>query len=740
MLLLFVVTSLGYLKVETVKDRYIDLVRDFETGSSVDPFVRYVKDQLPNLALYRFYKIKMVGSVDKRESALDIPYFLMALVKVKESKTIGYESLNLGKFCEEEESFSFEFGLFTEEEERKKKEEEEEKCLKKILSALGKNPREERLVSLDFNELFARALFLSYVESRLEKTNVTESLVKHSAALTYAFNLYNDYVSDDLEFVFTHYIGYYLGVIHEKIPFEIPGVSKVACENCKYVKVYPGEEYLRSFMKNFDEDDVLGVKKRIEIAVNLLATKEYTDSREFEWNIRLASQFLFERFFKDSMTKMEWTDLRENMERMLEHTMAYYLGGTDVIPPISLDVPVRKLRCGNESCVYRFFRYKAPDQLKGILTIPDVKASINEVLTRLSQERLSPEDLSKEIERVSDELEGRAKDDIQDLKDKLAKIAAESSPRSFSLWWLRFLFYVVLLSFSMFKGRWKLTLTLVALVEMFYITFFIDLNSRGEGLFYSLAMFYTFAFALLLSLKKPKKNVLWLIFGTVFIALLFMPTYMKSEFLKMSSHPEFHDSPYYDLLKDDLFDGAKFERKGKLMEEEIESRFGRYLIKALASENPEKSLQFKSALKLAENIFRYSDEKLKSDFMKFLKLRLADRKDLLVHFEKLYEKYQGRTEPPHVVSLQAYSSAKAAIIFMMIFALGYFGVNNIVLSGAALAAGIFFLLEKAVVFVEYAVPTLQLKGRFINVPWVEILLIILSAMLIKKLFKGRVKT
>ncbi|MCD6450652.1 MAG: NADH-quinone oxidoreductase subunit J [Thermotogaceae bacterium] len=733
-----------YLNTEAVIEKYKSMVEDYNSQNSKIPFVNYVKEQFNNLSLYRFYKIKMVGSVDKRETALDLPYFLMALIRTEESIQSENESFRIGSLCESEGEIDLGFMLIIDEEEEKnKKIKEEKECLEKVMEAFASKPLEIKRKTMDFNEFFAKALFLSYVEARLKNTNVTQSLVKNSAALTHAFKLYNSYTKDDLNMAFTHVLGYYLGVIHEPLLFEIKGLNKRLCSGCKYVKVYSGEDKLGDFIETYNRDNILDFQSVIKTAVEFLKDQPFKDQKDFEWKIRLASQYIYEYYVENNIRKMEWSDLKENAEIMIEHTIAYYLGGTDLEPPIKLDIPQYKVLCGNGSCIYRFYRYKAPDEIAGILSREDIVKEMNEILDKLSQNNKNPEEFSKILEQEGDQLKQKAMDEIAGLKDKFAMEIVKVTPRHYNVWWLRYLIYVVL-AFAALRipSLRDLLIFLMVAFESFYIMFLADFNSMGEELIYSLAIFFTFLFIILLYTVNIKRKWLYVVLGALAFILLFVPTYVSSEHLLMKNHPDFHKSPYYDLLRNDLYDGAKFEEKGKLSEEELESRFGRNFSKALSSKKGTESFAFKSALKLADKIVKYSDEDLRKDFWDFLEKRLKGRETMLNEFKKIFDKYRGNYYSPSVLTLQAYSSAKLSLIFMLVFIVSYFiksswkklyGILGIIFSIVG-----FFVEHK--IFVEYAIPDIILKGHFVSLPWIQILLLIYSLILIfTKSEKGRVR-
>ncbi len=733
LILVFVVPYLAvYLNSKDTLDYYIKLVDDYVTGSYQDPFVKYVNEQLPNLSLYRFYKIKMVGSVDKRESALDIPFFLMVLLREQKIELPGEQTFRLGDVCKKEEGGLLDLTLlFNVEEEKKKAIEDEQKCIQEVLSKFRKTSYDAGIFSVNFNEIFGRALFLSYVESHLKGTNVSKSLVKNSSALTYAFNLYNRYIRSDIEKAFVHLLIYYLGLTHEKPPFEVKGIDVEGVEGVKYVKVYPGEKYLISFEKIFDRSDVLGFKNRLIIALDELKKVEYESSRDFEWTLKIVSEYIFEKFVEPNIRRIEWSALKNNAQKMIEHTFAYYLGATDIEPPIKLEYDVTNLKCGESVCTYRFYRYRAPEEIQGIVNIPDVKKSIEKALNQLRNFSGDSLSFSKEIESVAGELEAKAKSDIENLKEVFAEKVVKISPKKLKYSWLRFLVYVILLIVAMwkFKGRLKDVLLLIIIAEIFYITFAFNPDDRAEGMFYSLAVFFSFAFVILLSLQRLKKKWIYVAFGGLLLVFLFLPTYSSVKYFIMDNHEEFYKSPYYDLLRDDLYDGAKFELKKKLSDEEIVSRFSRALNKAISSGGVN-SGSFREAMKLADKIVKYGGERIRKDFYGYLNYRLAKKPEMLKEFEKIFEKYSGKEFSPNVLSLQSLNAIKASLVFMLIFTLSYFGIRRKILGIIGLISSALLIIPSLKVFVEFAVPYITIIGKYFYMPWIQILLIVFSIFII----------
>ena len=144
------------LDVEKVYNIFTSLVKDYSNTESKDQFVITVKRQLKNLSYYRFYRHLLIGSVEKREFALNVGDFLVIL----------YEEQN----------------------------------------------------NMDREHKLADALFLCYVLSDMMNKNLSESSIKKNPAFNKFFNEYKSYIRKYSKDFFKWILGYYLGVYDEPPP------------------------------------------------------------------------------------------------------------------------------------------------------------------------------------------------------------------------------------------------------------------------------------------------------------------------------------------------------------------------------------------------------------------------------------------------------------------------------------------------------------------------------------------
>jgi len=159
-LLILLMITIGFmafsLNVEEAYKVFLSLVEDYNSSRSKDQFVITVKKQLKNLSYYRFYRHLLIGSVERREFALNVGDFLVILYE--ESKDID---------------------------------------------------REHKL---------AVSLFLCYVLADMMNKNLSESAIKKNPAFNKFFEEYKSYLRKYSRNFFKWVLGYYLGVYDEPPP------------------------------------------------------------------------------------------------------------------------------------------------------------------------------------------------------------------------------------------------------------------------------------------------------------------------------------------------------------------------------------------------------------------------------------------------------------------------------------------------------------------------------------------
>ena len=729
--------ALDYKKVESLYRNYVE---DFLSGGG-DEYVSYVKSQLPYMSLYRFYKIKMVGSIDRREAALTSSNFLAALIEkdvssiesisdLWEEKSI-YEFWKIEDLCggeEEESGFGFlggfGFGGGTQE----NGEEKLKECIEKIIEEYGTPPKAEKKV--DFNILFSKALFLAYLEAYLKHTNPTPSSVMASIPLSLVYSKYARYVTSEMKKAVKHALLYYSGMIDEPLPFEIEGLKVERCERCGKFS-YKDQDKLSMIDRDYSYKG-LSLEEVLSQAVKMLSKMSFKDEEDFNWKIRMVAFFVYDDMVKKNLLgKPIYKNLRDNMIDILSHTLAYYLGATQTEPPIKLKVQRVVV---NPDFKYEMFRYSAVEDLEKLFKNEKVIGVLRDSLERMRMGGL------KDFEKFSNDVADRVIEvlGLEDTKQDLATIASKAAPKRINLWWIRYLVYAVIVYLGWKTGKLREALILSVVIEIAYIAIFMDPISLGEGLLYSLLAFFTFAFSVLLSLSKFKKSWPLLIFALLYVILIFVPEYPAPKNLSMDENSGVLRSEFAPLLINDLYDGEKYREflKNPAVGFFADSELGRTIDKLLSEKDPLKSRLFKKARRLTEKIAKYSNDELRRDFLDFLKVRIS-KEDLRNALSDVVKAYIGKpATPPPVENSQTFKGLKAFVIFALVYFLFTVELRSVSLGVVSLVAGI-YLIFGSDFFVELGVPKLQVSG--LGIPYIQVLLIVFSIFIISKSLRGRVR-
>ena len=736
-------SALSYQEIES---RYKAFIKDY-LGDKKDPFISFVDSQLPYMALYRFYKIKMVGSIDRREAALNSSDFLAELLKpyipsgnsaadIWEEESIR-QTWEIDSLCGGEEapsgfsSFLGGFGQTTSEGNGKEK---LVKCLKKVLDKYGKFPGYSE--NIDFNDLFAKALFLAYLESHLKHTNLTQSAAMASASLSLAYSKYARYVTAEMKDAVKHILLYYSGMIDEPLPFKLKGVKYGKCEKCGSFR-YNGQDKL-SYVEREYYYKGLSLKEVLKTAVNLLKSMKFKNDEDFNWKVRMTAFFIYDDMLRKSLLGQPlYRPLKNNMLDILSHTMAYYLGATDVKPPIDINMKRSNVSCNGRSCVYEMFRYSTTENLEKLFENKSVISILNKALDEMRKSGV------KDFERFSNDVTDDVIDalSLEDTKQDLAGIAAEAAPKKIDLWWLRYVLYGVLIFIGWRMGGIKIMTLISVIIEILYMAFLMDPVSLGEGLLYSMLGFFTFSFAFMMILGKVKKRWFELLIASLFVVFIFVPEFPNPKNLSMDKNTGILKSSFASLLKDDLYDGDEYRAflKDPLLGFMSVSEFGRTLDKLLASRNPFEGSKYRKAVKLAERIAKYSNDDLRKDFKDFLTKRMQSNPKLMKVFVGIVDRYMGKpAKPPSVLNSQTIRGERAFAILSLVFFLWAVGLRSRWIGIFSLGVGTWLMFAPRVFFVEYGVPVLKASGAFF--PAAQILLVIFSLYVIfKKTSEGRLR-
>ncbi len=624
-----ILVSTFSLNLNEVLRLYSAMVDDYNRELSKNEFVSFVKSELVNMSLYRFYKNKIVGSMEKREFALNISDFLHAVYLSKKSS--------------------------------------------------------------NEDEALARALFLAYVNARLQGKNLTVSIIKKTSSFNQVYDDYGRKLRYEAYSILKHLFAYYLGATDEKPPLEISGLEIVNLGYSYKVKVkeYPHISDISKLLNNGD------MKDQIVRAIGDLAKRSYKDAAEF----------------------------RRELSKKVNYVM-------------------------------RFF--------------------------------------------------DRA---VASMKEKIASLVVEKTPKESNLWWIRFPIYAaLLLSFLKWPSAFKWILTAVLAFESIYMILAFNMNSLAEGLYYSISIFFSFSFVLLLKISKPLKNALWITIAGFFVIFMFVPAYTSIENLSMSENPSLERSPFYDFLKSDLYtsDTSGFRLTlGKLISNLSASREGaKYMTQVLADfvykmkeKDAVKSLEItqngiyltfpkmsdyyshrsfdlrisdfrklesmlgdfiaqekarkrrvskylRDLTRKVDRIVEYSADYLRKDFKDYLKAYFSKKVVLgpvLEDIEKIFKKYEGaNAKPPSLMIFQTRRGLLMVMLIMMGFTAYHLGLKNFVMPILLIAASLYpFFSRNLNVFVQYGVKPLSIAGNYTYIPVVNVLGLMMSFLMFYEILKRR---
>ena len=242
--------------------------------------------------------------------------------------------------------------------------------------------------------------------------------------------------------------------------------------------------------------------------------------------------------------------MRIEMYNLVKHVIAYHLGATNVKPPLDFDLPFKNL---GYSYKIRPVRYDYIEDLKGYLK--ELKPQIEKIFDELSKgnyENVAA--FRREFLRKSRTVMRFFDRKVAEEKELLARLTVERTPRKVNLLWIRFVIYAILVGIGLkFRRALRWIVTAIVVAEAVYIFTAFNPESLYEGLLYSLAIFFPFAFSVLLNLARFREKILWNILAAFLIISLFIPAYTRIEKLSMEEHTEFRKSPFYSLLKNDLY-------------------------------------------------------------------------------------------------------------------------------------------------------------------------------------------
>lgn len=489
------------------QDKTIQLFKnyivDYESENSECPKIIQLKTDLEDLALYRLYKLQIVGSVEKKESATTTGDLLTVHMKALDDSY--FES---------------------------------------------------------YEDKIAYSAFLAWVYSHLTGKGYQLGVLNEMPAYSAAFNEYTSSIRKVANNVFKSWMLYSLGLID----VEPSGFPKGRLpEPMIYKGVYSLDitidDLAQKEIASLVNDQIMAtLAQRIEE----ISRKEYDVSQQLLSELEERASVAIRLLPKDMDPA-----LKESAKNLFELWILRSLSVIDEAPfypqelPISVkDVPgfinPISLQDDNYEKIVEIIDSTPGLRSKLILNLTFAKRIIE-------GKDFSPAKLVEaDIDRTVSELVAPLMKALGELKNEYSAAFVKNTIKEPQLSWLRLLAYAGLaLLIWFFLPAWKkFILDILLILEIGYLVFFSNFNYDLFDLsLYAITVFPILIFTaiiLISRLLKPKQRTLFDVIMMVAVILTFiLPTirlYNEVPEIRMDNFPEFYNSPYYEILKSDLYE------------------------------------------------------------------------------------------------------------------------------------------------------------------------------------------
>ncbi|MDI3523470.1 hypothetical protein [Kosmotoga sp.] len=478
-------------------------ITEYESENAQSPKIIQLKVDLEDLVLYRLYKLQIVGSVEKKESATTMGDLLTVHMKALDDRY--FES---------------------------------------------------------YEDKIAYSAFLAWVYSHLTGKGYQLGVLNEMPAYSAAFNEYTSSVRKVANNVFKSWILYSLG----QIDVEPSGFPKGKLpEPMTYKGVYSLDitidDLAQKEIASLINDQIIATLAQ---QIEEISKKEYNVSQQLLSELEERASVALRLLPKD----LEQS-LKESAKNLFELWILRSLSIIDEAPFYPQELPISTKTVPG-------FTNPIPlqdDNYKKIVEIIDSTPGLRSrlILNLTFGKRIidgkdfSPVKLVEaDIHRAVSELVAPLMKALGELKNEYSAVFVKNTLKEIHLSWLRLLVYAGLaLLIWFFLPSWKkFILDILLILEMGYLVFFSNFNYDIFDLsIYAITVFpvLTFATIILISrlLKPKKRNLLDVIMLIAVVLTFILPVirlYSEVPEIRMDNFPEFYDSPYYEILKSDLYE------------------------------------------------------------------------------------------------------------------------------------------------------------------------------------------
>ncbi|MFO7881416.1 MAG: hypothetical protein R6U52_02625 [Kosmotogaceae bacterium] len=496
--LAFIISAFPIDKEVILKD-FNEYVTDYKREESTLEEVIQLKSDLKNLALYRFYKIQMVGSIEKRESSTTMAELLSSHM----------DSLPEGFFSE-------------------------------------------------YNERIAYSAFLAWVLSEISYADFQLGTINEMPAYAKSFSNYVNLAQDRATKVYKAWILYSLGLNSEKPPeFPVDLNKTDSFDQWKIDSVQIDKELANDVIW-FTEETII---KELNSIIDNISSNSYNASSIFiemvQERARIVANNLPENIREKAKKLFEYWIYRSFS--LVEKAPAY----PEQLPVTELNIsgfenPFHDSQVSFED-VINFLDSNPNIMTQTITNLRVQKMMIQR--EDFTPTKLIEKDVENEVNKIKSTIAiqmGHTKDE---LSVKLIE-ANEAKLNLDWLRFVGYIIFAIL-SVVYFKILKRYFVPIIITAEVVYVVFFANLitNIVNISVYSSfvlpLLLFTGIIYVSKLLTRRKEKTVLDFLALALVILIIIVPfikLYNEVPEISLDEHPEFHESVYYDTLKYDIFD------------------------------------------------------------------------------------------------------------------------------------------------------------------------------------------
>ncbi|TYB95697.1 MAG: hypothetical protein FXF54_03905 [Kosmotoga sp.] len=483
---------------EIVLEYFNEYVNDYKSKESTIEEVIQLKSDLENLALYRFYKIQMVGSVEKRESSTTMAELL----------STHMNSLPEGYFD-------------------------------------------------DYNKKIAYSAFLAWVLSEISYAGFQLGTINEMPAYANSFSDYVNLAQQRAAEVYKAWIIYALGLTNEK-PSQYPEnlnktdafsqwnieIDQIDRTSIKDVSGFTGETLLQELNRIISKISS-NTYKPSSIFIKTVQERAKIAANNLPENMREEAQKLFEYWIYRSFSLVDEAP-----------------GYPEQLPVNELNIqnfenPLQETKISYDKVIN--FLNNNPDVMTKVITNLRVQKMMIQ-REDFTPTKLIESDVESEINKIKSTIAiqmGHTKNELS----KMLINSRENKLNLHWLRFIGYII-IAILSVSYLKMLKKYFVPIIVTAEIVYIIFFANLVTNVVNIsIYSSFVLPLLIFTAIIYISKfltrrKEKTILdFLALALVILIMIvpFMKLYNSVPEIALDKHPEFHESVYYETLKYDIF-------------------------------------------------------------------------------------------------------------------------------------------------------------------------------------------